>query len=328
MENNYTLNPFNIPKANAEDLQTQPAAGNQGNAPSQAGFPLNADGTFTTHTADGQPGTPIKATVTIADTTTPTAPAQDSVPVLLPQPKSAAAIFDAFVELAKARINWEGNQLRASNNVLYPLLDNCYGIFDLTQQSDDVREKFLKLYAQQFPKTKAGTSIATKVIWAVFGKEKEQRAATYSRVLRLAWAEIKKTPGLTFLQYLVKFGGVEEVRRNANGEAVQKKRQAKIASATAKLKAAKGLASKIAMMLPDDMQEKNEGHSFRAALLREEADGTFTVVMVSKSEGTVNTMLNEFENLSADPAANAQSQPESVQDTDALAKLIAANATL
>jgi hypothetical protein len=328
MENNYTSNPFNIPNANAQGSQSQPAAATQGKATRQAGFALNADGTYTPHTADGQPGTPIKATVTIADTATPIAPAQDFVPVLPPLPKSAAAIFDAFVELAKARINWEGNQLRASNNVLYALLDHCYGIFDLTQKSDDVREKFLELYKIKFPKTKAGTSIATKVIYAVFGKELEQRAATYSRVLRFALIEIKKTPSLTFLQFLAKFGGIEEVRRNGNGEAVQAKYKAKIASATAKLKAAKGLASSIAMLLPDDLQEKNEAHSFRAALLREDADGTFSVVMVSKSEGTVHTMLNEFENRSTEPAAKTQSQPESVQDTDDLARRIAANATL
>lgn len=328
MENNYTSNPFNIPNANSQGPRTQPAAGNQGNTSSQAGFALNADGTYTPHTEDGQPGTAMKAIVTIADTATLVDPTLDFVPVLPPLPKSAAAIFDAFVELAKARINWEGNQLRASNKVLYALLDNCYGIFDLTQHSDEVREKFLKLYAQQFPKTKAGTSIATKVIYAVFGKDLEQRAATYSRVLRLARAEIKKTPGLTFLQFLVKFGGVEEVRRNANGEAVQKKRQSKIASAIAKLKAAKGLAGNIVLLLPDDMQEKNEGHSFRAGLLREEADGTFSVVMVSKSEGTVQTMLGEFENRATAPAAKTQSQPESVSDTDDVARRIAANATL
>jgi hypothetical protein len=121
---------------------------------------------------------------------------------------------------------------------------------------------------------------------------------------------------------LARFGGIEEVRRNGDGVSGKTKRQAKIESAKAKLKAAKGLARNISILLPVEMQEKNGNHSFRAALLREEADGTFTVVMVSKSEGSVETMLGEFENRSADPAANAPSQPASVSDTDALADLI------
>lgn len=300
----------------------------QNNSTQQSGFALNAGGTYTPHTADGLPGTPIKATVTFDGGAATSAIALDFVPVLPAKPTTATAIFPALAVLETARLGWEANQLRASNEVRYAILDRCFDIFDLTQKSDDVREKFLELYKIKFPKTKAGTNIATKVIWAVFGKELEQRAATYSRVLRLARAKIVKTPGLTFLQFLAQFGGIEEVRRNADGEAVQAKRKAKIASATTKLKAAKALVSNIAMLLPDDMQEKNEAHSFRAALLREDADGTFSVVMVSKSEGTVQTMLGEFENRATAPAAKTQSQPESVSDTDELAKLIAANATL
>jgi hypothetical protein len=330
MTNSYTSNPFNIPNANADGAQNPAAfdAGNQGNTTQKAGFGLNADGTYTPHTADGQPGAPVQATVTVTGGTTVSVPAQGFAPILPTKPRSAAAIFNAFEELAQVRMKWEDNQLRASNEVLYAIVDYCYDIYDMTQRLDDVRAKFVKLYADKYPATKAGTAIATKIIWAVFGKKLGQRAATYSRVLRLARAEILKTPGLTFRQYLARFGGIEEVRRNGNGDAAKAKRQAKVDIAKAKLKAAKGLARNISMLLPEEMQEKNGNHSFRAALLREEADGTFTVVMVSKSEGTVETMLGEFENRSTEPAAKTQSQPESVQDTDDLARRIAANATL
>lgn len=295
-------------------------------APGHAGFTMNADGTTTRQSANGQTSTPVNATVSITDTTTSSAQALDFLPVLPAKPTSSAAIFTAFEGLAQARLNWEANQQRASNEVLYAILDRCYDIFDLTQKADDLRKKFLEAYAEKHPNTKAGTSIATKIIWAVFGKSLEQRAATYSRVLRLARMEILKEPKLTFRQFLARFGGIEEVRRHGNGEEIKRKRDTKIQSATAKLMAAKGLAGKISMQLPSDMQEKNEGHSFRAALLREEADGTHTVVMVSVSQGTVATMLGEFENRSADPAASANSAPASVSDVDALADIIAANA--
>lgn len=306
---------------NTENNSTVEAAGKV-LAGAQAGFAMNADGTYSPHSSDRQSAMPVNATVTIADS----AQALDFLPVLPAKPTSSAAIFTAFEGLAQARLNWEANQQRASNEVLYAILDRCYDIFDLTQKADDLRKKFLEAYAEKHPNTKAGTSIATKIIWAVFGKSLEQRAATYSRVLRLARVEILKEPKLTFRQFLARFGGIEEVRRLGNEEEIKRKRDTKIQSGKAKLMAAKGLAGKISMQLPSDMQEKNNDHSFRAALLREEADGTFTVVMVSKSEGTVLTMLGEFENRSASPSAAANSAPASVSDVDTVADIITANA--
>ena len=220
------------------------------------------------------------------------ATAQSAKPL---NPTTADAIVAAFDDLKARRENWELHQLRASNDVLYGILADCYAIYVRTQKSDTLREKFLKAYDAKYGKCKAGTSIATKLVWAVFGKQLEQRAFNYSNVIRNVYLNLKNKPGKTFREYVIEAGGLDEIRRNGgNTDAVKAKRDAERQTAIANLNSNSGIAKGLQIQLPAENLEKNAEHSFRAALIREDADGTFTIVMVSSSEVPVNSMIAEF----------------------------------
>lgn len=316
-----TTNQMNMNETFSDAVETATA---REIAPGHAGFTMNADGTTTRHSANGQTSTPVNATVSITDTTTSSAQALDFLPVLPAKPTSSAAIFTAFEVLAQARLNWEANQQRASNDVLYAILDRCYDIFDLTQKSDTLREKFLKAYDAKYGKCKASTSVATKIVWAVFGKQLEQRAFNYSNVLRNVYLNLKAKPGKTFREYVVEAGGLDEIRRTGgNTDAVKAKRDAERQTAIADLSSNSGFAKGLQIQLPAEQQEKNAEHSFRAALIREDADGTFTIVMVSSSEVPVNSMISEFSKRDdIKPAPSASGTAEALDELD---QLIAAN---
>lgn len=258
--------------------------------------------------------------VTVATHLTTTT-AQRAMPL---QPTTAEAIVAAFDTLKARRENWEMHQLRASNDVLYGILGDCYAIYVRTQKNDALREKFLKAYDAKYGKCKANTSIATKIVWAVFGKHLEQRAFNYSNVLRTVYQNLKDEPGKTFREYVIEVGGIEEIRRNGgNTDAVKAKREAERQTAIANLNSNSGIAKGLQIHLPEEQQEKNAEHSFRAALIREEADGTFTIVMVSSSEVPVNSMIAEFAKRDDhQPAAAASGTAENL---DALAQLISEN---
>lgn len=246
----------------------------------------------------------VTVTAGLSDTT-----AQSAKPL---NPTTADAIVAAFDVLKARRENWELHQLSASNEVLYGILGDSYAIYVRTQKSDTLREKFLKTYDAKYGKCKAGTSIATKIVWAVFGKQLEQRAFNYSNVLRNVYLNLKAKPGKTFREYVVEAGGIEEIRRTGgNPDAVKAKRDAERQTAIANLKSNSGIAQGLQIHLPDDQQEKNAEHSFRAALIREDADGSFTIVMVSSSEGPVNSMIAEFgkrDDLKSTPAASGTAE--------------------
>jgi hypothetical protein len=235
-------------------------------------------------------------------------------------PMTADAIVAAFDLLKARRENWELHQLSASNDVLYGILGDCYAIYVRTQKSDTLREKFLKAYDSQYGKCKANTSVATKIVWAVFGKHLEQRAFNYSNVLRNVYLNLKDKPGKTFREYVVEAGGIEEIRRTGgNTDAVKAKRDAERQTAIANLTNNSGIAKGLQIQLPAENQEKNAVHSFRAALIREDADGSFTIVMVSTSEVPVNSMIAEFgKRDEPKPATAASGTAEAFDELDQL----------
>lgn len=240
------------------------------------------------------------------------------------QPATAEAMIGAFAALKARRENWEQNQLLASNEVLYGVLQDCYTMYGRTQTNDALREKFIKAYEAKYGHCKAGTSVATKIIWAVFGKEREQRAHDYSRVIRIVYQNLKGKSGTTFREYVIAAGGIEEIRRNGgNTNAVTAQREAKRQTAIAALKTNPGFANSLQIQLPADQQEKNADHNFRAALIREDADNTFTIVMISTSEVPVNSMLAEFAKREEDkPTPAATGTVEAINE---LAQLISDN---
>lgn len=296
MDNNYTENTYDTPMTDAEDANNSaaPAAGNQGNAPSQAGFPLNADGTYTSHTADGQPGTPIKATVSIADTAT-SALAQASVLEVNKQAdlhmlgkglghmqlKAAADV------LAQRRTVWEFGAFKSSNAELIALLADCLGLYLHLLKFDEARKQFHAIYKEaNLPSTK-GTELMTKIVRYVFGEKAEKRTFVYAKVLTVAEEE-NVTPE-TLSAFVADRGGLEQVRRNG-GDANEKRKIHKenIEKASAALKIIKPLADKV---VPPKSLKVTGTTNFVAAIARRDGDGTLSIVHVSTNSTLIESLL-------------------------------------
>lgn len=202
---------------------------------------------------------------------------------------------------------WEDNQQRASNDVLYGLLDDCLNLYRDTQLFKDVRKNFLKLYDSKFAKAKDGTSIMTKIVRVVFGTKQKNRNFGYARVLTIADKEMK--PGQSLRQFIVSAGGIEEIRRSGTGQSAAQRQEAIEAAKTA-LEDSKSLSANIKVDISSVDKEKNSDHNYRAALIREAADGTFSVVMVSKREAMVSSLLNEqAKRMAASTANSAKAAP-------------------
>lgn len=118
-------------------------------------------------------------------------------------------VSDTITDLVNRRKSWEQNELRASNLVLYKLLEDTY-ILVRKIKSDRKQQQAL---AEHLKKANiifnSSTPLETKVVKTVFGLAR-QRAYTYSKVLRIA-SEMSIEPD-ALAQWIEGYGGVEDVR--------------------------------------------------------------------------------------------------------------------
>lgn len=206
---------------------------------------------------------------------------------------------DMFGALEQRREDWEENQLRASNTVLYALLTDCDEIFQQTQAFKPVRQAVIDTYDTKFGTGTSRLNIMTRIVRLVFGVKNSGRVFDYVKALKVA--RNCKAKNQTIAQFFEVNGGVEFVRRNQKtAGAVNAENAAKIKAATEALEQINPLAQKIKINLTKDAAEKNAGHSFLAVLMREEEDGTFSAVLISKRESSVNAMLAEYSAQSAE----------------------------
>jgi hypothetical protein len=194
------------------------------------------------------------------------------------------------------RQDWEENQLRTSNTVLYSLLTDCEEIFLETQAFKHIRKAVIETYDAKFGKGTSRLNITTRIVRLVFGMKNSGRVFDYVKALKVAREH--KLDNQTITQFFEENGGIEFVRRNQKtASAVDAERSAKIKAATDALQQINPLVQKIKINLPKHTVEKNAEHSFIAVLMREEEDGTFSAVLISKRESSVNAMLAEYSAL-------------------------------
>jgi hypothetical protein len=261
----------------------------------QSGINLNADSTYTRHTADGQPSTPVQVTVTFDGGADTGAFAQASVHEANKQADlhvlgtgldhmQLKAVADV---LAQRRAAWELGALKSSNTELIALLADCLGLYLHLLKFDTARREFHAIYkASGLPSTK-GTELMTKIVRYVFGKEAEKRTFVYAKVLTVAWEE-NVTPE-TLAAFIADRHGIEEVRRNG-GKANEKHkiRDENIQKARAALQIIKPLADKV---VPPKFFKIEGETNFVAAIGRRDEDGTISIVHFSTNETLIESLL-------------------------------------
>lgn len=315
----FQSNSYNTPETNAEGVQS-PAAFDAGNkaTPNNAGNPASSS-----TDANGTPAATAPEFVAVAPSAGNEASdaggkALNSTFTTTLKTNTNAYTFEQLTamcdRLSDRCKQWEDNQQRASNDVLYGLLEDCLNLYKDTQAFKDVRKNFLKLYDSKFAKAKDGTSIMTKIVRITFGTNQKNRNYGYARVLTIADKEMK--PAQTLRQFIVSAGGIEEIRRAGTGQSATQRLEA-IEAAKNALEDIKALSASIQVDLSSVGSEKNNDHNYRAALIRQAADNTFSVVMVSKREVMVTSLLNEHAKRIASDGANAAPAAPTVDDATA-----------
>ena len=136
----------------------------------------------------------------------------------------------------------------------------------------------------------AATSLELRVLRVVTGSTfKTEREKAYARVLRIAFDEkIHEDEAMSFADWIVGAGGIEEVRRS--GKAGSKQNEAAEAARV------EYTATTASAQLPTSLANKfvkveNSDPNFAVALVRKNADGTLSLVATADSKAAVTVML-------------------------------------
>lgn len=147
---------------------------------------------------------------------------------------TAKSITTTLFNLQSEAQQWNLNEFKKANDMLYAMLKTCF------VETDNVRnlsasEKALfneQLVERQITFNKA-TALETKVIRAVFEIDavKDKRASKYARVLKIAKAD--KIQPEAFVNWLIEQNGIDNVGRQDNEASKTKERAEELVKAYA-----------------------------------------------------------------------------------------------
>lgn len=201
----------------------------------------------------------------------------------------------ALEAVQKQRQDWQANAFAASNDKLYAILASALGICQACIANPDLTDGIDSLLDQFSLKYSTNTSLELKVVRLVFADRETQtkhkyRLLSYARVLNLA-LEAGQT-STTLPQYIKDQGGIDEIRRVASGKKgeVEGKQFVSVASKTFTDPNRVGLFDPF-KLLPE-LKPAN-GNRYSLALIRDNQDGTGTIVTGLKSNSLVHKALEE-----------------------------------
>jgi hypothetical protein len=203
------------------------------------------------------------------------------------------------------RKDWEAGAFAASNDKLYAILSAAYDVCQACIANPDLTDgitDLLKLHGLQHS---SNTSLELKVVRLVFADRDTQskykfRLLSYARVLNLA-QEDRQTPA-TLAQYIKDKGGIDEIRRTVSSN--DKEQDAKDYTAVAKknLSDPQYMGLFDAFPLPPELKPEN-GSRYSLALIRDNQDGTGTIIRGLKTNTLVEKALEETGKTIADEVA-------------------------
>jgi hypothetical protein len=141
--------------------------------------------------------------------------------------------FNLIETLVEDKANWEQTAFKTSNDMLYSLLQRCYGYY-LTMCEDSAdgkaaREALNDYVSKHNLQFKKSTHNITKIVKCVFGADR-RRVSAYSIALRSAHAQ--KVSPLDIVQFIMDNGGVEEIRLAKSPTALTQKEKIELATQT------------------------------------------------------------------------------------------------
>lgn len=210
--------------------------------------------------------------------------------------KSYNDVLKALEAAGKQRQEWEAGAYAASNEKLYALLGACYDVYLACIRTPELADGLTKAMQNLKMITNKGTSLALKITRFVFAnqdnlKKSEFRVLSYARVLDVAHEEGCAAGQLA--AFIKERGGIDEIRRNG-GEPQKKSKEPEQMVTVAKRNLGDvntdGLFDKFT--LPAALKPI-KGSRFSLALIRDNGDGTGTIVRGIQSANLVEGALAE-----------------------------------
>lgn len=148
----------------------------------------------------------------------------DNPAPVIPQ---VAAGYAEIEQLVHEREAWENTAYRASNDVLYALLQRCYALYKRMEgtsiEAVVLRDSLANYINLRGIKCTRSSHTIVKIVKCVFGDDR-RRASAYGIVLRAALAEKLRQEDLP--SFIRSRGGVEEIRLAKSTNAMTPKQKA------------------------------------------------------------------------------------------------------
>lgn len=199
-------------------------------------------------------------------------------------------VIKQLEDLSVARREWEEGSYKKSNEELYTLLDRCLALYVDVKGNRALATLLNAELKARGLTVQSNTALHTKIVRFVFG-DCGKRLYTYARVIAVAHSG--KPENVSMLRYITEAGGVEAIRKKAaSGMTPADKLRSNIEVAEAVYASADEIC-RFNSSLPQLQPNTDEGGKYSVALLRYEADGTFSVVAGTANERILRTVLAE-----------------------------------
>lgn len=216
-------------------------------------------------------------------------------------------LTNALEAVQKQRKDWEANAYAASNDKLYAILAVAYDVCLACVANPDLTNGInylLELRGLAFSKN---TSLELKVVRLVFADQETQtkhkyRLLSYARVLNAALEDGQTSANLA--QYISDQGGIDEIRRVASGKKGTVDANNYVSAASKNLSDPNQAGLFDPFKLPPELKPAN-GNRYSLALIRDNQDGTGTIIKGLKTNTLVERALEEAGKDLADEVANA-----------------------
>ena len=234
--------------------------------------------------------------------------------------KESFAVRERLGQLSVEAGVWESGAYADANAILYGLLQKAYALYlDLTNNADgNLKHRkqgladYLSLSGLSSYKDK---QLPQKIVACVFGKRDRRRISTYHVVLRYIIAQkwmVADVPAK-----IAEAGGVQEISLGRPAGSLTAKEKAALAGGQVNQAV---LATVQSAELGKQFNPENTGEQF-AAVLTQEADGSFSVNCVVKSTTAVNAALAAYFAANKDGLKTAADELQTAKAQASLAEL-------
>lgn len=204
-------------------------------------------------------------------------------------------VTNALDAARKARKVWDAGARAASNEELHKLLAAAFEVFQACIANPDLTGGITELLKHFKLTHSKNTSLELKIVRLVFADEVTQRTnkyrfQSYARVLAFA-QEDNQTPA-TLSQYIKDKGGIDEIRRTKSTESSELQVQQYATVAQKRLAQTQEAGLFDAFKLPPELKPAN-GNRYSLALVRDNQDGTGTIVRGLNTNSLVEKALEE-----------------------------------